>query len=588
MTRRTIWEIEVRHDGLGEYRHIKGFDRHVVEQKASALKRKWDDQWDHKQAMEQARNERDESRLQREQERRSKLDAKEALLLEREFKKQQALELSDEAQASLSALQTILKNSLEINHAIDWENLKSHDDFPENKPQLQLLPEPADMPTPRRPKPDDQEFTPVFSWLDYLLPGRKKSVIKEHEDAFDHAVVKWAEAQESTQKINKHQRSEWVIANDQLKKNHQNILLEWAQRREIWQEKQRNTNLAIDQDKSEYLESKSSAIADYCEMVLANSACPDYFPKEWDMEYVEETRILIVEYRLPSPDSLPTLKTVTYVQSRDEFKESHLTDKERDSIYDTLIYQIVLSTLYELFKADVVDALDAIVFNGMVTSIDRATGKEVTACVVSIQAKKPEFMTINLNQVDPRACFKSLKGIAATKVSGLAAVAPVLVIDRTDRRFVDAYGVADGLDESTNLATIPWEDFEHLIREIFEKEFASNGGEVKVTQASRDGGVDAIAFDPDPIRGGKIVIQAKRYTNTVGVSAVRDLYGTVMNEGATKGILVSTANYGPDAYSFAQGKPLTLLNGSNLLHLLERHGHPARIDLHEAKLTNSR
>jgi restriction system protein len=128
-----------------------------------------------------------------------------------------------------------------------------------------------------------------------------------------------------------------------------------------------------------------------------------------------------------------------------------------------------------------------------------------------------------------------------------------------------------------------WEDFEHLIREVFEKEFSQSGGEVKVTQASRDGGVDAIAFDPDPIRGGKIVIQAKRYTNTVGVSAVRDLYGTVMNEGATKGILVTTADYGPDAYDFAKGKPLTLLNGGNLLHLLDKHGHKAMIDLKAAK-----
>ena len=77
---------------------------------------------------------------------------------------------------------------------------------------------------------------------------------------------------------------------------------------------------------------------------------------------------------------------------------------------------------------------------------------------------------------------------------------------------------------------------------------------VKITQASRDGGVDAIAFDPDPIRGGKIVIQAKRYTNVVSVSAVRDLYGTVVNEGATKGILVTTSGYGHDAYDFAKGK----------------------------------
>jgi len=121
------------------------------------------------------------------------------------------------------------------------------------------------------------------------------------------------------------------------------------------------------------------------------------------------------------------------------------------------------------------------------------------------------------------------------------------------------------------------------VRELFEKEFSKRGGEVKVTQASRDGGVDAIAFDPDPVLGGKVVIQAKRYTNVVGVSAVRDLYGTVMNEGASKGILVTTSSYGPDAYEFAKGKPLTLLDGSNLLHMLQKHGTRAKIDLLEAK-----
>ena len=38
---------------------------------------------------------------------------------------------------------------------------------------------------------------------------------------------------------------------------------------------------------------------------------------------------------------------------------------------------------------------------------------------------------------------------------------------------------------------------------------------------SRDGGVDCVAYDTRPIFGGKVVIQAKRYKNTVGVSAVR-------------------------------------------------------------------
>ena len=118
-----------------------------------------------------------------------------------------------------------------------------------------------------------------------------------------------------------------------------------------------------------------------------------------------------------------------------------------------------------------------------------------------------------------------------------------------------------------------WEDFEHLVRELFERVFGVDGGEVRVTQASRDQGVDAIAFDPDPIRGGKFVIQAKRYNNLVPVSAVRDLYGTMLNEGATKGILVTTAYYGPEAHDFAKDKPLKLIDGSELLGMLEHYGH---------------
>jgi restriction system protein len=154
---------------------------------------------------------------------------------------------------------------------------------------------------------------------------------------------------------------------------------------------------------------------------------------------------------------------------------------------------------------------------------------------------------------------------------------------REDKRFIPSRDVEIQLNDRFNLAAMDWEDFEQLIRELFEEEFKQAGGEVRITQASRDRGVDAIAFDPDPIRGGKIVIQAKRYTNTVDVAFVRDLYGTVMNEGATKGILVTTSDYGPDAYEFAKSKPLTLLNGSNLLHLLEKYGHKAKIDIKEAK-----
>jgi len=71
---------------------------------------------------------------------------------------------------------------------------------------------------------------------------------------------------------------------------------------------------------------------------------------------------------------------------------------------------------------------------------------------------------------------------------------------------------------------------EALIQNLFTK----MGLEARHTRPSRDGGVDCVAWDPRPIFGGKVVIQAKRYKNTVGVSAVRDLFGTLQNEGASR------------------------------------------------------
>jgi restriction system protein len=89
--------------------------------------------------------------------------------------------------------------------------------------------------------------------------------------------------------------------------------------------------------------------------------------------------------------------------------------------------------------------------------------------------------------------------------------------------------------------------------------------------------VDVDALDPTPIRGGKIVVQVKRYRNTVPPTAVRDLYGTVQDVGANKGVLVTTSGFGPGSHTFARGKPLELISGSELVDLLHRHGLRGRL-----------
>lgn len=295
------------------------------------------------------------------------------------------------------------------------------------------------------------------------------------------------------------------------------------------------------------------------------------------LHYNKDNNILIVNYFLPSVENIPTEKKI-YISNR-EVKIQYHTDSFIKKLYNTLVYDIAFIIIDLLFKT--YGETKAIVFNGYVKTLDKATGKPISPCVMSVHIDKEQWKNIDLRYIDAKVCFKQLKGISVANIETAIPIIPILTFDKNNKKFIKGYNVET--NSGTNLAAMDWQDFENLVRELFEWEFSKNGGEVKITQASRDGGVDAVIFDPDPIRGGKIIVQAKRYTNTVDVSAVRDLYGTLLNEGANKGILITTSNYGVDSYNFAKDKPITLLNGANLLGLLEKHGKQAYIDIPEAK-----
>jgi len=221
--------------------------------------------------------------------------------------------------------------------------------------------------------------------------------------------------------------------------------------------------------------------------------------------------------------------------------------------------------------------------NATQTWFDPATGRQQFGTVASLYVPVGSVLEIDLSQVEPVACFKHLKGLLTPSPESGGSIRPIFTLDRGDARLVSNRDVAESLSEQTNLASMDWEDFEHLVAQLLEWEFKNKGVEVSVTQASRDRGVDAILFNPDPMLGGKTVVQAKRYTRTVEVAAVRDLYGTVINEGANRGILITTSSFGPDSYEFAKDKPISLVDGQNLLVMLQNHGRNYRIDLAEAR-----
>jgi restriction system protein len=551
-----LWRKTIYHRGLKASRVVRGSTSEEVELRAQLQLDAWDQRW--RKAQQSA----------------AKLELRQKAALAGSGKKELALQRTREAEAELAALGNILREGIETDHVLDWDSLKSQAPFSTPRPKAA-----APVPIPPPPAPRNLVSEATLSVWDWLIPSSRARKITE-------AAQKTASAQEEFRK----EEQQWEKLKEQIeqsnKKKREAHLVDvknWDEEKLSFERLQQEQRAKVDSWRVAYQQKQSDVLTDYWELVLSRSEYPDSFPKSLLLDYLPDSRVLILEYHLPDISCLPTLKEVKYIATRDQFQEVHVSDAWLNRTYDDVLYQITLRTIYELFQSDSVDVVGAVVFNGWVNSIDKSTGHEVNACVLSVEATKEEFMQINLANVEPKACFRKLKGVSGSKLTSLSAVKPILQLNKEDKRFVPSYEVAADLDSSVNLASMDWLDFENLIREIFEKEFSQNGGEVKITQASRDGGVDAIAFDPDPIRGGKIVIQAKRYTNPVGVSAVRDLFGTVHNEGATKGILVTTSDYGPDAYEFAKGKPLTLLSGSELLYLLQRHGHKAKIDLAEAK-----
>lgn len=316
-------------------------------------------------------------------------------------------------------------------------------------------------------------------------------------------------------------------------------------------------------------------IAYFIESVLTGMPLPDLIEPKAKVAYMPDSRQLVVEYELPSVGIVPTAKLYRFVKSRETVTETVRPLSQVKALYASAIAQLTLLCLAGTLAADIEQHIDVLVFNGVVDTIDPRTGKPTRPCLITVRTTRDSFTEINLAQVDPAACLKHLNAGVSKSPVELSPVRPVLGFSMVDPRFIAETDTLGGLDDRPNLMELTPQQFESLIQNLFEK----IGLDTRQTRPSRDGGVDCVAYNTDPILGGKVVIQAKRYKHTVGVSAVRDLYGTLQNEGASKGILVTTSQYGKASYDFATGKPIELFDGANLLYLLENHaGIKARIE----------
>ncbi|KAA9005482.1 restriction endonuclease [Paenibacillus spiritus] len=512
----------------------------------------------------QRQYERENERVIKQSIREQKAYEKEQKALYIEGRKEETNDLNAEVLYRINEFKSIISETLNVDDTISYETLYKKDEYP-------AYVEPYVKPVPENPVPlRENYFTRVTmkpSFIEKISGLGKKArlrVIEIAENTYNYALRDYESAEM--------RRNELIKENEKFLST---ARAEYDEAKRLYLEEIASHNSSIDDFRISYFNKYKEAIEAYNTMVLERSNYSDIFPQTFNLFYLEESKELLVEYELPDVTAVPQNKEYKYTQSRDEIKGVPFKPKELNEIYSLLVASIALRTLHELFEADQGAHLDSVVFNGVVSTVDLSTGLDIRPCIVTIQTGKEEFMKFDLARVDILACVKGLKAQLSPSVTELTPVKPIVDLDMYDKRFVNERDMISTLDTRTNLLDMNPFDFEHLVCNLF----SEIGLESKLTRSSRDGGVDVIAFDPRPIFGGKYVIQAKRYRNTVEVAAVRDLYGTMMNENASKGILVTTSTYGPDARSFAKDKPIELIDGRVLLHMLEEQGIYAKIQL---------
>jgi hypothetical protein len=121
--------------------------------------------------------------------------------------------------------------------------------------------------------------------------------------------------------------------------------------------------------------------------------------------------------------------------------------------------------------------------------------------------------------------------------------------------------VVPALDQEQLLELSP-RQFEKYVAVIFRHK----GFRVRHRGRSGDHGVDLEILAPSGRLG---IVQCKRYRSTVGEKVVRDLFGTMAHEQAAHAFLVTAGSISESARAWAEGKPITLVDGCRVVELAQ-------------------
>ncbi|MCB0397452.1 MAG: 3'-5' exonuclease [Flavobacteriales bacterium] len=406
----------VRHLGLKEHKFLKAYDEWVLEEKIERQVERFNAKW-----------EKVKGKLQSDY-------YKQSNILEAEEK-------TKEAEEQIKQLETLLEQTINVNDAVNWEELKNHRPFKEVSPEnylqtrLDKITKPikaGHITVPKEPLQTDSEFQPQFNFLEkYLFKSWQQKKIDKSIQDFKNSHSNWLAEKARIEKQNKDNIEKYeqdtISYNKEIertKEQNRDEVIEWEKRKEQYYKDQSDFNNKIDLMKEEYLQKKPHSIIENCDLVLNNSTYPDYFPKTYELDYNPDKEHLVIDFCLPQIESLPRTKSVKYVKTEDNFKETSISNTALNQLYSSVVFQVAIRTVHEIFEADVVNAISTVCFNGYVDN-------DKIEYIISYQSDKETFNKLNLKGLDCKETIKNYKGKFTAK---LTEIEPLMKIEHKTKQ----------------------------------------------------------------------------------------------------------------------------------------------------------
>lgn len=173
-------------------------------------------------------------------------------------------------------------------------------------------------------------------------------------------------------------------------------------------------NQSIDQFIANLSYGDAEAVQEYISLVVENSTYPDHFEVTHEFSFAPETAELRMSVTVPTPDSFPAVKGYKYVKTSDEIREVPLSQTEIKKRYASVLHQVAIRSLHEVFEADRRGLIRTISLEVGTKAQHPATGRLDFLPFVGVSAERDSFMEFDLSGLVPLATLKHL-GAAISK-----------------------------------------------------------------------------------------------------------------------------------------------------------------------------